>query len=175
MDMEIEFLHRNFTEKNPKLLMEHIQKMASGQAPFFPTTLSSIYDKLVEKALTTGFVPGNPTEAGNQSIAEPSPMTQGLIPPATINTAFITNIPLPPTPGPGAEPELVPRGAVWLECFQCGEPARMRDLFDGMRCPQCPSRNSKKGRPFMRCPSCNLIRVGRKETCIRHACQSRFM
>ena len=48
--MEIEFLHQKFTEKDPKLLMDHIQRMASGEAPFFATTLGVVYDKLAEKA-----------------------------------------------------------------------------------------------------------------------------
>ncbi|KAF9642810.1 hypothetical protein BDM02DRAFT_3273313 [Thelephora ganbajun] len=52
MDMEIQFFHENFTEKDPKLLMDHIQRMASGEAPFFSTTLSLVYGKLLEKAFT---------------------------------------------------------------------------------------------------------------------------
>ena len=50
MDMEIESLHKSFTEKDPELLMEHIQRMAYGETPLFATTLSFVYDKLVEKA-----------------------------------------------------------------------------------------------------------------------------
>ena len=34
MDVEIEFLHNNLTKENSKkLLMEHIERMASGEAP----------------------------------------------------------------------------------------------------------------------------------------------
>ena len=52
MDMEIQFLLKNFTEKDPKLLMDHVRRMASGEAPFFATTLSLVYGKLVEKVFT---------------------------------------------------------------------------------------------------------------------------
>ena len=59
MTMEIEFLTSNFTEKNPKPLMKHIQRMASVGAPFFSTTLSLIYDKLVEKVFPQTIAPGS--------------------------------------------------------------------------------------------------------------------
>ena len=52
MDMEIQFLHEKFTEKDPRLLIGHIQRMASGEAPFFATTLGLVYEKLVEKAFS---------------------------------------------------------------------------------------------------------------------------
>jgi hypothetical protein len=47
--MGIEVLHRNLTKEDPKLLMDYIQSAASGDAPFFPTTLSLVYDKLIGK------------------------------------------------------------------------------------------------------------------------------
>jgi hypothetical protein len=50
LDMEIQFFHEMITEKDPKLLIDHIERMASGGTPFFPTTLSLVYDKLFEKA-----------------------------------------------------------------------------------------------------------------------------
>ena len=65
MDMEIQFLHKNFTKKDPELLMGHIKKMASREAPFFATTLSLVFDKLVEKTssrpVPTGSGFGKPT------------------------------------------------------------------------------------------------------------------
>ena len=48
--MEIGIFLDNFTEEDPELLMDHVQRMSSGEAPFFPTTLSLLYGKLVEKA-----------------------------------------------------------------------------------------------------------------------------
>ena len=53
LDMEIQFLHERATEEDPKLMINCIQKMVSGETPFLPTTLSLVYDKLVEKAFTT--------------------------------------------------------------------------------------------------------------------------
>jgi hypothetical protein len=50
LDMEIEFFHERFADKDPKLLIDHIERMASGGTLFFPTTLSLVYDKLFEKA-----------------------------------------------------------------------------------------------------------------------------
>lgn len=175
--MEIQLLHKSFTEKNPKELVEHIQNMAFGDAPFFSTTLGLVYDKLVERVLTqsiaSGSGPGNPTEAENQSVSEPAPVTQPSNPRVSVEPSPTLTVPPLPTQQPSAPaPGL---GAVWLECFQCGEAAMMRDLYDGLRCPQCPSRSSKKGRPFMKCPSCNLVRGVRRETCMRAACLSRFM
>ena len=49
MEAEVEFLHGKFTEPDSKLLMDHIQAMASGKAPFFPATLSLVYSKLFRK------------------------------------------------------------------------------------------------------------------------------
>ena len=81
MDMEIQFLHKNLTEKDPKLLMDHIKKMASREAPFFATTLSLVFDKLVEKTsprpVPTGFGFGK-----SSGTRDPSPF------PAPVGFAF---------------------------------------------------------------------------------------
>ena len=53
LDMEIQFLHERAIEEDPKLMINCIQKMVSREAPFFPTTLSLVYDKLVERAFVT--------------------------------------------------------------------------------------------------------------------------
>ena len=76
MEMEIEFFYKN-SKKNPKLLIDHIQKMKSGEAPFFPTTLGLVYDKLFGDPLTqptansSGL--GRSLDAGNESIAKSAP------------------------------------------------------------------------------------------------------
>ena len=49
MVMEIQFLLKNVTGRDPKLLMDHFKKMASREAPFFATTLSLVFDELVER------------------------------------------------------------------------------------------------------------------------------
>ena len=50
MDTEIDIFLENFTDENLESLMDHIQRMSSGEAPFFPTTLSLLYGKLAEKS-----------------------------------------------------------------------------------------------------------------------------
>ena len=182
MDMEIEFLYKNFTERNPKFLMDHIQRMASGEAPFFPATLSLIYDKLVERTFVYPVTPSSSgpvksVETGDQGITD-TPTAQVQDPTTSVNSPSTTNAHLPPTqqtidPGPELEP--IPLGAVWLRCFQCNRHVRLRNLYEGLRCPMCPSRSIKQGKPFMRCPSCNLIRTVCRDTCVRNACQARFV
>ena len=178
MDLEIQFLLKHFTEKNPKLLMEHIQRMASGGTPFLPRTLSLVYDKLIEKVFVrstaTGAGPGKPVQTGGQSTTEPesAPSTQASNPTSGVDQS---PTPAPPPSTQQAEPEPVPLGAVWLRCFKCHERARVQALYDGTRCPRCPSRSARKGRPFMQCPSCNYVRAVRWETCARNACQARFV
>ena len=82
-DMEIEFFHERFTEKDPELLIDHIERMASGEAPFFPTMLSLVYDRLVEKTFPK-HVPS--------SLAPSSPTLRA---PAPTSTSTIAS---PPTP-----------------------------------------------------------------------------
>ena len=183
MDMEIEFFYGNSADRNPKLLMDHIRRMASGEAPFFSTTLSLVYDKLVENSFGQPAAPdrcsAGSAGTGNQSIAGTSTI-QTQDPPSSVNSPSSPNTHLPrgewvSQQAPSPEPEPIPLGAVWLRCFQCHERARLRDLYEGLRCPQCPSRSIKKGKPFMRCPACNMIRTVARDTCIRYACQARFV
>jgi hypothetical protein len=90
--MEIRFLREMFTEKDSKLLMDHVQRMASGEAPFFPKTLGLVYYKLAKKPLQkhtpSGFGPGNP--AGGQRLTNPTSALQG-----STSTPSITSSPTP--------------------------------------------------------------------------------
>jgi hypothetical protein len=77
--MEIQFFHERFTEKDPELLVDHIGRMASGEAPFIPATLSLVYDKLVESAfpkhIPSVLDPGSPiprAPASTSTVASPS-------------------------------------------------------------------------------------------------------
>lgn len=176
MDMEIRFLHESFADKDPKLLMDHIQRMASGEAPFFAGTLSLVYDGLVGKTFTQSTPSssglGKPTEC--QGVAVPSPLLQA--------STSSSNVPLPSTPSdpppsglqaPEPEPALGPW--TWLQCNQCGNSATKEELYDGLRCPDCPSRGGKKGRPYMQCPLCNVVRVTPRDICVKILCRARFM
>jgi len=181
MDMEIQFLHESFTEKDPKLLMGHIRRMGSGEAPFFATTLSLVYDKLIERAFAqpapscSGL--GKSTEV--QSITDPCPHLQTLIPISSIpSTSASRGVPSfvlqTPTPNPGPLSSSTSSSLAWLRCNQCHNPARLEDLYDGMRCPVCPSRSVKKGRPYMQCSLCCAARVSSTDNCTRRTCRTRF-
>ena len=67
MDIEIEFLHKNFTEKSPTLLIEYIKRMGSGEAQFFSRTLSLVYGGLVAKV----FAPPPPNVPAPVTAAPP--------------------------------------------------------------------------------------------------------
>ena len=71
MEIEIEFFHKNFTEKDLKLLMGHLRRMASGKEPYFPTTLSLVYDKRFRGAFAQPVAVGvglkKSPDTGNQS------------------------------------------------------------------------------------------------------------
>ena len=176
MDMEIQFLHDNFTEKDPKLLMEHILRMASGEAPFFATTLSLVYDKLVEKAFAQPAPSGSGLgkSAEVQSVADPCPRPQASIPISSvpsISTSGDAPSSIPQTPVPSSTSVSLAR----LICNTCLGPARLADLYDGMRCPVCPPRTVKKGRPYMHCSLCRAQRSTNRDDCVNRACRARFM
>ena len=70
MDMEVEFFQSNFTQPDPKVLMDHIQKMTSGEAPYFPETLSLVYGKLFSKAFPQTTFPGPIAEAPVEEVQD---------------------------------------------------------------------------------------------------------
>ena len=148
LDMEVQLFHERLTKRDPKFLMDYIQKMASGEAPFFPITLSMVYDKLVENSFSTiSFAP---------------PYNLG----APTTTVRLT-------------PSRVAAGKTWLKCARCSERAQLRDLYDGLHCPQCSENGKngrgKNGRPFMFCLGCNRLRVARLDVCAKRKCGVRFM
>ena len=160
MDMEIRFLHENFTEKDPKLLMEHIQRMAAGKAPFFPTILRSVYRKLIEKSF------GRPVPSGSGSGKSAEVESA-----ADFYYSFHRSSPTPsasPTPTLG---DGIPTELTWLQCNRCHGIARLAELFGGLRCPQCPT---KKGPPLMQCSVCRVLRIVRSDTCLAVTCGARF-
>ena len=160
MDMEIRFLHENFTEKDPKLLMEHIQRMAAGKAPFFPTILRSVYRKLIEKSF------GRPVPSGSGSGKSAEVESA-----ADFYYSFHRSSPTPsasPTPTLG---DAIPTELTWLQCNRCHGIARLAELFGGLRCPQCPT---KKGPPLMQCSVCRVLRIVRSDTCLAVTCGARF-
>jgi len=183
MDMEIQFLHDNFTEKDPMLLMGHIQRMAFGEAPFFATTLGLVYEKLVEKAFArpvpSGFGFGKSVEV--ESVADPcstlqAPISVSPAPPTSTssNASSVSSfVPQTPSPRPDPVPPSIEPRLAWLQCHRCFFPAMLGELSDGLCCPRCPSRDVR-GSPFMQCPSCRTIRTARRDICPKLKCGVRF-
>jgi len=75
LDMEIQFFHERVTKSDPKWLIDRIQRMASGEAPFLSATLSLVYDKPLEETFTKrkpfGLGPGGCVE--EESLGYPAP------------------------------------------------------------------------------------------------------
>ena len=179
MDMEIEFLHKSFTDKDPKLLVEHIQRMADGEAPFFATTLSLVYDKLVEKAFAQSIPSGSGLGKSVEvrAVVDPCPPFQASPSASSVPLTPVSGY--PPSfsaldPGPEPAPSDTPTPLTWLRCNQCRELVGLEDLFDGLRCPHCPPRSAKKGRPYMQCSLCRVVRVTPRNSCIKISCGARF-
>ena len=145
LDVEIQFLHEQFAETYPESLMDHIQRMVTGEAPFFPATLSLVYDRLIEQGFSLQ------ASTSNLSIS-PSSHSQAL-----------------PTPGPVHVPLITTVEWTGLRCVRCRTVTLVNDLYGGLHCPYCDDRgrNGKgwKGKPFMRCTGCGVLRENYGNTC----------
>jgi DNA-directed RNA polymerase subunit RPC12/RpoP len=181
MDIEIQFLHESFPGKGPKLLVDHIRRMGSGEAPLFATTLSLVYEKLFEKTvartISSGSGLGKSTEIQDTVVNTTSPQAS--------TSAFSTlswlsgttpSSSQPPVPTPAPVARSIPSNdrLAWPVCTKCGGRASLRNLHDGVRCPTCPSRSARKGRPYMHCQSCGSVLVKSYTNCARKVCQARF-
>ena len=181
LDMEIQFFHERVTEKDPKLLINHLQRMASGEAPFFPTALSLVFDKLAEtvfpKRIPLGPAPGGGTEgehlihptpppqaSTSTSNIPPPPVVDIVAPPSNSQALASTHQPVPPIATPGT---------TWLKCRKCGRVSLSQDLRGGLRCPQCPA--SDKQKRTMLCGSCNALQTTVRANCERKVCRMGFM
>jgi len=155
LDIEIQFHHKKVVKKDPKLLIDRIRKMGSGEAPFFPATLSLVYDKLVEKAFTksTPFRPGS------------SGRTEGQILPASSQAS---------TSAPNINPPSTTQSAQ-LRCVRCYGLALLQDLRGGTFCPQCPRIVVDGNWPFMQCTLCTMFRTKMGDDwCENTRCGGRF-
>ena len=184
--MEIQFLHERAIEEDPKLMINCIQKMVSGETPFFPTTLSLVYDKLVEKAFTTrslfdrypsgrtkGQSPIRPVHSPRASRSTPNINTFLTVGPAASSSSLQARA---PTYEP--EPLTTTTQSARLRCIRCYEVAPLQDLHEGLRCPRCPEIvwwTMGWKRPIMQCTSCNLLRVENSGHCYRIKCGRRFV
>src|SRR5882762_10457549 len=105
MEMEIEVLY-NFVEKDPKLLMDHIQSVASGEVSFYPITLGLVYDRLIGSVFPkhTPSDPDPEKSPGNQDVTATSPsqvpgVASDITPSSTPNASSPTTpvtTPVPP-------------------------------------------------------------------------------
>lgn len=180
--MEIQFLHENVVEKDPKLLIDRLQKMASGEAPFFPTTLSLVYDKLVEKAFTKhtpfGPGPGDCTEGHGVIYTTPSQAstsTSNIDSSTTVGPAASPSNLQDPVSTPGPNLSTTTAQLARLKCTRCGEVALLRDLYRDLYCPLCPESVKKGRRALMECTVCGVVRGMNRDDCIRKICRRRFM
>ena len=185
MDMEIQFLHETFTGKGP--LMNHIRRMGSGEAPLFSTTLSLVYDKLVEKTVARSVPSGSGLGKSIEiqdavvhttlpQMSTFTPQASAFTPPTSWSSFVASSSTRPPVPTPAPASWSIPSKdpLTWLVCHKCRKPALSANLYDGVRCPKCPSRGPKKGRPFMQCRSCGEVRAKRKTICARKKCKAKF-
>ena len=190
--MEIQFLHETFAGKEPKLLMDHIRRMGTGEAPFFSTTLSLVFDRLVEKTVAlsvpSGSCLGKSTEIQNtvahttlpqaSTPASPSFWDSDAVFPTSWGSVATSSSSRPPapTPTPVSRSVLSSNQAplAWLVCTKCGQRALSAELYQGIRCPKCPLNSTKKGPPYMHCQSCNIMRTKCRPKCPRNACQATF-
>jgi hypothetical protein len=172
MEMEIEVLHQNFTKKDPKLLVDYIQSAMSGEAAFFPTTLSLVYDRLIGKVLPKDTAPGPEPEKNYWSWGKTAETTNPFQASSSTSTAapfFIA------TPAAFTITLTEPN----LMCIRCCGLARLERLYDGLFCPRCSDDGKnglgKRGRPYMKCSVCNFLRTTRVGMCPSRLCEATFV
>ena len=138
MNMEIQFLHENFAGKDPKLLANHIRRLGSGGAQLFPTTLSLVFDMLIEKTVP----PPVPPRSGLGKSFEIQETAVHTTPPRASTSTFPTSASPFPYPYPSLAESAswsrlasLPRLAsqpvppnnqhplTWLVCSKCGQRA----------------------------------------------------
>jgi len=164
LDMEVQAFHERVTEKDPKLLIDHLQRMASGEAPFFSTTLSLVYNKLFETAFPK-WTPLRPAPCGSTE-------SNGPIYPTPPPQASTSNSKAPAVARTPVRPIQNPN-STGLKCRQCHRVSPLRNLREGLRCPLCPL--GKKGTTLMRCASCGILRGTPKTRCEKKKCGKSFM
>ena len=189
MEMEIEALCQNFAKKDPKLLVGYVRSAASGEVPFFPVTLSLVYGKLAGTAFPKGSSDSNPENPreGLTITTTPNPFqASGIASVTALPTASDDSSSTAPTPAftrPTATIPVSPfnRGLTTLTstptnqsslmCVRCRGYPQLEQLYNRLHCPWCPKTGKNglgvRGRPFMACSECNLLRTARVDKCLR--------
>ena len=184
--MEMKFFHGTFTGQNPELLTDHIRRMASGEAPFFAATLSLVYGALARKVLPLSITSSSSLiksgEAGDQSVIEPPPAILASNSTLDLDRSLTPSI----TQSSGLQesasvsgPSGIDNHTVSLICRRCGQTANSVELFTGLRCPHCRSRQNRggrkvNGRPYMQCSQCNTPRTTLRSDCLGSNCGAVF-
>ena len=180
MDMEIQFLHETFPGKGPKLLMDHIRRMGSGEAPFYSTTLSLVYDKLVEKTIAQSVLSGSglgkSIEILDTTVDTALPQASAFTFPNSQSSGTASSSSQPPVPTPApASPSISSNNRLaWLVCNKCGKPASLGELYNGLQCPKCPPRGKRMRRPYMECQLCGASRSSLSDKCLHKRCLTKF-
>ena len=177
--MEIEVLYRNFLKNDPKQLMDYIQRVASGEAPFFPTTLSLVFEKLIGTKFPK---PDSEQPPEGQNVTTSNPVqasSSTVVAPASISTSNGGSSTTPTvTPPPTISPLAYPppnAGKMWLRCVRCRECTRVANLTGGLRCPWCLPLVMQMKEASMACTGCGRKRTGRVDTCTAADCRAIFM
>ena len=184
--MEIEVLYQNFIKNDPKHLVDYIQRVASGEAPFFPTTLSLVFEKLIGTKL-----PKSDSEKSleGQNVTTPRPAqassSTSIVAPSSISTSNASSsttptVTRPPVAIPPAFPISVARplpgpDQKWLLCRVCRGFTRVAYLSGGLHCPRCRPVVKKIKQALMVCTGCGRKRATTVNTCIGATCRARFM
>jgi hypothetical protein len=140
MDMEMQFLHESFLGKGPKLLVDHIRRMGSGEAPLFATTLSLVYEKLFEKTVAQSVASGPGLGKSDPAVGPTFPQASIFTFPAfswPSNTASSGSQPSVSTPVPIPPPPTFPTFA-WAG--GATHSSSQRPVPVCLRFPKCSSR-----------------------------------
>jgi len=177
LDMEIQFLQERFNEKDPEFPIDHIRRMASGEAPFFPTTLSLVYKKLAEKAFpkhaSSGSGLDRHTEGQNVTTPTPSPRTSASV----SSTTSTSSLQVPTSIPVSAPPIITESEPVRLVCIECGVSSLLQQLHNGLYCPRglgWAAWGEARHTKCMRCPLCRVVRGARRDDCSGKECRVRF-
>jgi hypothetical protein len=198
MKMEIEVLFQHLTKEDPKLLMDYIQSVTRGEATFFPTTLSWVYDRQMGREFPQGG-----TRSGPDSEKDPRPCGQNddwgygqnvdlaggqgedwggnqnadTLDPLQASSSSST--PAPTFAATPTTPATTFADQQWLTCARCRKKAKLEQLLDGLHCPRCTEDGKNglgvMGRPYMRCSKCTALRTRRKKVKCKTACGAVFL
>jgi DNA-directed RNA polymerase subunit RPC12/RpoP len=145
---------------------------------FYAIRNHSVNVKLVEepcpRKIASGSHLGKSAGAGGQGVTDRTTKPASHVNPPPASTPTVT-LPSSSQTTPTPRPSGTAAQVAWLECTRCGTYSRLKDLYEGMRCPICPERSVKKGRPRMKCQLCNVTPVVYRMDCANRKCRVKFV